>query len=54
MAARVSSFTTSELSIETLPDFEKLLETHPAPGAYGCWCLYNQRTVSSADLSRQE
>ncbi len=26
-----------------MPDFEKLLETHPAPGAYSCWCMYNHR-----------
>ncbi|HEY6041667.1 MAG TPA: hypothetical protein VIX58_06010, partial [Anaerolineae bacterium] len=36
-----SGFTFRELSTRTLPDFERLLETHPAPGAYSCWCLFN-------------
>lgn len=34
-------FTTRELSNETLPDFEKLLASRPAPGAFTCWCMYN-------------
>ncbi len=38
-----SRFTTRELSDETWPDFVKLFETHPAPGAYPCWCMYNHR-----------
>ncbi len=36
-------YTTKELAEETLPDFESLFETHPAPGAYACWCMYNHR-----------
>ncbi len=36
-------YTTKELVEETLPDFERLFETHPAPGAYACWCMYNHR-----------
>ncbi len=36
-------YTIKELVEETLPDFERLFETHPAPGAYACWCMYNHR-----------
>ena len=36
-------FSTKELSKETLPDFERLFEKRPAPGAFICWCLYYQR-----------
>ena len=32
---------TRELSKETLQDFERLFETHPAPGAYPCWCMHD-------------
>ena len=39
----VPGYTTKELAEDTLPDFERLFETHPAPGAYQCWCLYNHR-----------
>jgi GNAT superfamily N-acetyltransferase len=42
-AFEILSYTTKELSPKTLPDFERLLETHPAPGAYPCWCMYNHR-----------
>ncbi len=37
-------YTTQELSNKTLPDFKRLFETHPAPGAFGCWCMYNHRS----------
>ena len=43
MPSQILRYTTRELSPETLPDFEKLLATHPGPGAFNCWCLYNQR-----------
>ncbi len=43
MASQVSGYTTKELSKKTLPDFERLFETHPAPGAYPCWCMHNHR-----------
>lgn len=36
-------YSTKELTRETLQDFERLFETHPAPGAYSCWCMYNHR-----------
>jgi ribosomal protein S18 acetylase RimI-like enzyme len=45
-ASKVSpglGYMTRELSPEALPDFERLLETHPAPGAYACWCMYHHR-----------
>jgi GNAT superfamily N-acetyltransferase len=32
---------TRELSKKTWPDFERLFGTHPAPGAYPCWCMHN-------------
>ncbi len=35
------SFTTRPLSPDTLPDFERLFETRPAPEAFACWCLYH-------------
>ena len=37
-------YTTKELSNKTLPDFERLFNTHPAPGAYQCWCMYNHQS----------
>ena len=39
--SRVAEYTTKELSEKTWPDFEQLFETHPGPGAYPCWCMYN-------------
>jgi GNAT superfamily N-acetyltransferase len=38
---QVPRYLTKELSKKTWPDFERLFETHPAPGAYPCWCMYN-------------
>ena len=43
MAPEALEYSTKELTKDTLPDFERLLEKHPAPGAYMCWCLYHQR-----------
>ncbi len=43
MARVVQGYSTKELTGDTLPDFERLFETHPAPGAYQCWCTYNHR-----------
>jgi GNAT superfamily N-acetyltransferase len=43
MASQVSGYTTKELSKKTWPDFERLFETHPAPGAHPCWCMHNHR-----------
>lgn len=42
-APRVLKYSTKELTRDTLPDFERLFETHPAPGAYPCWCMHNHR-----------
>ena len=42
-APRVSEYSTKQLSERTWSDFERLFETHPAPGAYPCWCMYNHR-----------
>jgi hypothetical protein len=39
--SRDLKLSTKELSRSTWPDFERLFETHPAPGAYPCWCMYN-------------
>jgi len=44
MKPGASRLSTKELRDDTLPDFEKLLESHPAPGAYSCWCMYNHRS----------
>jgi ribosomal protein S18 acetylase RimI-like enzyme len=41
---RVTKFATKQLSKRTWSDFERLLETHPAPGAYPCWCMHNHRS----------
>ena len=46
MASQVSGYTTGELSKKTWHDFERLFETHPAPGAYPCLCMYNHRPGS--------
>ncbi len=43
MAPQVSEYVTKELSKKNLRDFERLFETHPAPGAFPCWCMYNHR-----------
>jgi GNAT superfamily N-acetyltransferase len=43
MGPEALRYFTKELTKNTLPDFEKLFETHPAPGAYPCWCMYNHR-----------
>jgi ribosomal protein S18 acetylase RimI-like enzyme len=42
--ADVSEFFTKQLSKKTWRDFERLFETHPAPGAYPCWCMYHHRS----------
>lgn len=39
--SQVPKYLTRELSKKAWPDFERLFETHPAPGAYPCWCMYN-------------
>ncbi len=44
MGTEVQGYSTKELTADTLPDFERLFETHPAPGAFQCWCLYNHRS----------
>jgi hypothetical protein len=36
-----SEYLTRGLSKKTWPDFERLFGTHPAPGAYPCWCMHN-------------
>ena len=35
-----TEYSTKQLSERTWSDFEHLFETHPAPGAYPCWCMY--------------
>jgi GNAT superfamily N-acetyltransferase len=44
-------YSTKELTKSTLPDFERLLEKRPAPGAFTCWCMYHQ--VQPSAVSRQ-
>jgi GNAT superfamily N-acetyltransferase len=51
MRAGALGLSTKELTESTLPDFEKLFEKHPAPGAYLCWCTYHLR--SPQDLARE-
>jgi GNAT superfamily N-acetyltransferase len=43
MAPDARGYSTKELTRNNWPDFEKLFETHPAPGAYPCWCMYYHR-----------
>lgn len=43
MGPSASECTTKELTKDTLPDFERLFEKHPAPGAFSCWCMYHHR-----------
>ena len=43
MAPEALEYSTKELTKHTLPDFEKLFEKHPAPGAFMCWCMYHHR-----------
>ena len=43
-ACSVSEFSTKQLSKRTWRDFERLFETHPAPGACPCWCMHNHRS----------
>ena len=56
MTTAALRYSTKELTKNTLPDFERLFEKHPAPGAFMCWCMYNQRarplSVSKQPLSR--
>ena len=48
-ASRVSEYSTERLSKRTWSDFERLFETHPAPGAHPCWCMYNHRSGTLPD-----
>lgn len=52
MASQILRYTTRELSKKTWPDFERLFETHPAPGAYPCWCMHNHRPGPSPASKR--
>ena len=45
---------TQELSPRTWPDFEQLFESHPAPGAYPCRCMYNHRCGPLTKAERAE
>jgi GNAT superfamily N-acetyltransferase len=47
MSPEALQYSTKELTKRTLPDFERLFETHPAPGAFLCWCMYHHRAGSS-------
>ena len=42
MAPEALEYSTKELTKDTLTDFERLFEKHPAPGAFMCWCMYHQ------------
>src|SRR5207245_6412388 len=52
VAPEAPGYSTKELAPETLPDFERLFEKRPAPGAYVCWCLYHHRDPSQAIRKR--
>jgi GNAT superfamily N-acetyltransferase len=47
------AYSTKQLSERTWSDFECLFETHPAPGAYPCWCTYNHRPGPAAEKKGQ-
>jgi len=53
MAPEALEYSTKELTKDTLPDFERLFEKHPAPGAFMCWCMYHQRARPLA-VSKQQ
>ncbi len=54
MAPEALEYYTKELTKETLPDFERFFEKHPAPGAFMCWCMYHHRTsLQAASEQRQ-
>ena len=42
--ASSAEFSTKQLSRGTWSDFERLFKAHPAPGAYPCWCMHNNRS----------
>jgi len=42
-ARQAPRLSTRELSQKTWPDFERLFQTRPAPGAYACWCMHHHR-----------
>jgi GNAT superfamily N-acetyltransferase len=42
-APQATDYLTKKISKQTWRDFERLFQTHPAPGAYPCWCMYNHR-----------
>jgi len=53
MAPEALEYSTKKLTKDTLPDFERLFEKHPAPGAFMCWCMYHQRARPLA-VSKQQ
>ncbi len=66
VAPEALEYTTKELTGDTLPDFERFFEKHPAPGAFTCWCMYHHRarpvavnrqthsSVKTAAINRQQ
>jgi GNAT superfamily N-acetyltransferase len=52
MTPEPRGYSTKELTEDNLPDFAKLFETHPAPGAYPCWCMYNHRSHPSPESKK--
>lgn len=54
MVPEALEYFTKELTKDTLPDFERLFEKHPAPGAFGCWCLYHQRPSAELAAGKQQ
>ena len=58
MAVKPGAYSTRELTMETLSDFESFFTTHPAPGAYSCWCTYHhalpKRARSHSEIRGQK
>jgi GNAT superfamily N-acetyltransferase len=58
--SRDLKLSTKDLSRSKWRDFERLFETHPAPGAYPCWCMYNHysgpvpRRAGESSVARTE
>lgn len=50
----VPEYPTKELSKKTWRDFEQLFATHPAPGAYPCWCMHNHRCGPLAQAGQRD
>jgi GNAT superfamily N-acetyltransferase len=52
MSPDTSRYVTKELTKSTLPDFERFMETRPAPGAFTCWCMFHHVSRRPGSIPR--